>query len=171
MAAVLVVSNFLVQFPLGDWLTLAAFTYPAVFLVTDCVNRFSGADKAARVALFGFVFGVPLSFAFNALTAAEGEVFDAVRISVASGMAFAAAQAVDIAVFSRLRRRAWWLPPVASSVPASVLDTGLFFGLAFFATEVPWVRLAAGDLLVKGAMVFLLLLPYRWFVYRGRCAA
>ena len=73
-------------------------------------------------------------------------------------MAFAVAQAVDIAVFSRLRRRVWWLPPVASSVPASVLDTGLFFGLAFFATEVPWVRLAAGDLLVKGAMVFILLL-------------
>ena len=39
MAAVVVASNILVQFLLGDWLTWGAFTYPIAFLVTDVMNR------------------------------------------------------------------------------------------------------------------------------------
>ena len=46
MAAVLTVSNYLVQFPVGDWMTWAAFTYPLAFLVTDCVNRAADARGA-----------------------------------------------------------------------------------------------------------------------------
>jgi hypothetical protein len=54
------------------------------------------------------------------------------RIALASGAAFLAGQLVDIAVFDRLRRRsAWWLPPLASSLASSALDTALFFSLAF----------------------------------------
>lgn len=167
MAAVLVASNYLVQFPAGDWLTLAAFTYPLAFLVTDCVNRAAGAAAAARVAAFGFLFGVPLSFAFNLLTAADpAGAAAAGRIAIASGIAFAAAQAADIAIFHRLRRAAWWLPPLASSAPASVLDTALFFSLAFAGTAVPWPQLAIGDLAVKALMLALLLPPYRILTHR-----
>ncbi|MGA0715602.1 MAG: VUT family protein, partial [Gemmobacter sp.] len=46
MAAVVVASNILVQVLVGDWLTLAAFTYPLAFLVTDLTNRLRGAAAA-----------------------------------------------------------------------------------------------------------------------------
>jgi len=58
MAAVVVVSNILVQFPvgytiggvnLGDVLTWGAFTYPAAFLITDLTNRVFGVKKARLV--------------------------------------------------------------------------------------------------------------------------
>ncbi len=167
MGLVLVVSNYLVQFPVGDWLTLAAFTYPIAFLVTDCVNRIAGIRTAAKVAVFGFVFGVPLSFLFNIVTAADGSWFDSGRIALASGVAFACAQMVDILIFSRVRNHSsWWLPPVLSSAPASVLDTSLFFFLAFVGADFPWVTLAIGDLAIKALMVLVLLFPYRLFMHR-----
>ena len=58
MAAVLTVSNYLVQFPVGDWMTWAAFTYPLAFLVTDCVNRAADAATARRVVLLLVLFSV-----------------------------------------------------------------------------------------------------------------
>ncbi|MCH9704854.1 MAG: queuosine precursor transporter [Proteobacteria bacterium] len=170
MAITLVVSNYLVQFPLGDWLTLAAFTYPIAFLVTDCVNRSAGVSVAAKVALFGFIFGVPLSLAFNYFTATDGGWLAAVRIAAASGMAFAIGQGTDIAIFNRLRKRAWWLPPLFSSLPASILDTALFFSLAFAGTDVPWVTLAWGDLAIKALMLLLLLPPYRLLTKQWKIA-
>ena len=183
MAAVVVASNVLVQFPvsgvlgplvLADLLTWGAFTYPVAFLVTDLVNRRLGAAAARRVVLVGFAIAVALSFAFATP-----------RIAIASGTAFLVAQLLDVAVFDRLRGRAWWQPPLASSLIGSAVDTLLFFSLAFAASlavlgasdpfaveqapflgvlalEVPrWMSWAAGDLAVKLLVAVALLAPYR----------
>lgn len=171
MGIVLVVSNYLVQFPLGDWVTWAAFTYPIAFLVTDCVNRIAGSVLAAKVAIFGFAFGVPLSFIFNVTAAPDAAWFESGRIALASGVAFACAQMIDILIFSKLRKHSsWWLPPVFSSAPASIIDTSLFFFLAFVGVDFPWVTLAIGDLAIKALMVILLLFPYRLFLQRLNAA-
>ena len=61
MMAVVVASNYLVQFPLNDWLTWGAFTYPVAFLVTDLTNRAVGASAARRVAWAGFAIAVLVS--------------------------------------------------------------------------------------------------------------
>ena len=50
MAAVIVLSNVLVQHPINDWLTWGAFSFPVVFLVTDLTNRSLGPTAARRVA-------------------------------------------------------------------------------------------------------------------------
>ena len=171
MAATLVAANYFVQFPIGAWLTWAAVIYPLTFLVTDCVNRAAGTAAAARVAVAGFVLGVPISFAVNFLTSDHGNWVTSVRIALASGAAFAVTQAVDIHIFSRLRRMRWWVPPLLSSAPAAALDTVLFFSLAFAGTKVPWVTLATGDMGVKLLMAFLMLLPYRVFISFARGAA
>ena len=47
MAAVVLASNVLVQFLLGDWLTWGALTYPLAFLVTDVTNRLHGPRRRA----------------------------------------------------------------------------------------------------------------------------
>ena len=61
MAIIVMASNILVQFLLGDWLTWGAITYPFAFLVTDLMNRFYGVRAARRVVLCGFVVGVVCS--------------------------------------------------------------------------------------------------------------
>ena len=62
MATIVVASNILVQFLLGDWLTWGAFTYPFAFLVTDVMNRAFGVKTARRVVFAGFVVGLICSF-------------------------------------------------------------------------------------------------------------
>ena len=171
MAAVLTVSNYLVQFPVGDWMTWAAFTYPLAFLVTDCVNRAADAATARRVVVVGFVFGVPLSFFFNYYfpagdVAAADIVIVAARIAFASGAAFAAAQLLDVTIFDRFRRAAWWLPPLASSMPSSLLDTALFF---FWLLLIPMCRGSAWPSVIlpsKRRWRFCLLPSYRFIVWR-----
>ena len=155
MAAVVVASNVLVQHPLpfwglGDWLTWGAFSYPVAFLVTDLTNRRFGAAGARRVVYIGFPIAVLLSWGLADF-----------RIAAASGTAFLTAQLLDVFVFDRLRRRAWWQAPAASSLFGSAVDTALFFSLAFAFTEVPWVTLALGDFAVKLVMAALLLVPFR----------
>ena len=169
MAAVIALSNYLVLVPVNDWLTWGHFSYPLAFLVTDCANRAAGARTAARVVAAGFLFGVPLSFVVNAAFPhpdAADPLFTAARIAGASGAAFLAGQALDVAVFNRLRKAAWWKAPAASSAAGSVADTFLFYALAFAGGDAPWTTWALGDLGVKMAMLVVLLPPYRLFVLR-----
>src|SRR5690606_28380454 len=117
LAAVVVASNILVQYPftpfgLGDLLTWGAFTYPFAFLVTDLSNRWLGPRVTRRVILVGFVAAVALSV-----------MLATPRIAIASGSAFLAAQFVDIAVFDRLRQGRWWRAPLVSTLIGSALDT------------------------------------------------
>ena len=124
MAFVVVLSNWAVQFPINEWLTWGAFTYPVVFLVTDLTNRALGPAAARRVAWAGFAVAVLVSLALAPW-----------RIAVASGTAFIVAQLLDIMAFNRLRRMSWWQAPLIGSVLASMVDTALFFWLAFSGTE------------------------------------
>ena len=149
MALVILASNILVNILINDWLTWGAITYPFAFLITDLTNRRFGAKDARTVVFAGFAVGVAASL-----------YFADPRIAMASGTAFLVAQLIDVSVFDKLRQKQWWVAPFASSVLGSVLDTYLFFGLAFFATEVPWVQLATGDLGVKWAVALLALIPY-----------
>lgn len=155
MALVVALSNWLVQFPLGNWLTWGALSYPLSFLVSDITIRLQGPGPARRVVFAGFAVGVVLS----AWLAGP-------RIAAASGTAFLAGQLLDIAVFQRLRAGAWWRPPLVGSVVGSAVDTGLFFSLAFAGTDIPWPTLAAGDLGVKLALALLFLAPFRLAVAR-----
>ena len=150
MLVVIVSSNYLVQFPLDHWLTWGAFTFPVAFLVTDLTNRAVGATAARRVAWTGFAIAVVVSLALAPW-----------RIAVASGTAFIIGQLLDIVAFNRLRAMSWWKAPLIGSVVASVVDTGIFFFLAFAGSDMDWLTLAAGDLGIKWLMAALLLAPYR----------
>ena len=185
MAAVVAASNVLVQIRLGDWLTWGALTYPLAFLVTDVTNRLRGPRAARRVVLWGFAAGVACSAVGTQVEGAFGPLVTG-RVAIASGVAFLAAQTLDVAVFDRLRGGAWWRAPLVSTVVGSALDTGLFFTLAFssalalppamgdvaWADEaVPllgagpsaplWASLAVADWGVKMALALAALAPFR----------
>jgi queuosine precursor transporter len=150
MVAVVASSNIAVQYPINDWLTWGALTYPAAFLVTDLTNRRYGPQEARRVVMVGFALAVLLSI-----------LLAGPRIALASGTAFLTAQLLDILVFNRLRRLPWWQAPLISSGLASIWDTVVFFVLAFAGTGLPWITWGLGDLGVKAAMAVLLLMPFR----------
>jgi uncharacterized PurR-regulated membrane protein YhhQ (DUF165 family) len=150
MAVIVTASNILVQYPINDWLTWGAFSYPVSFLVTDLTNRRLGPSVARRVVYVGFALALGLSW-----------YFAAPRIAVASASAFLAAQLLDIFVFDRLRRAAWWRAPLISSLFGSALDTALFFSIAFAGTALPWISLGLGDFAVKVAMALVMLVPFR----------
>jgi len=150
MVLIVVSANVLVQYPLNDWLTWGALTYPISYLITDLTNRWFGAQAARRVVWSGFTVAVLIS-AWLATP----------RIALASGSAFLVSQLMDVTLFDRMRQRAWWQPPLLSSVLGSLVDTAIFFSLAFAGTQVPWVTLGIGDYGVKVVLALILLAPYR----------
>lgn len=195
MAAIVVASNILVQFLLLDGLlTWGAFTYPFAFLVTDIMNRVYGAGPARKVVFAGFVTGVICSLiGSQIMLQGDGYTYAAVplRVAVASGTAFLAAQLTDVAVFNRFRGGRWWRAPLVSTLVGSALDTALFFTIAFSASitlfgpeadaaiswawdpspfmltgpDAPlWVSLAFADWLVKLLLALVALVPFRVIV-------
>jgi uncharacterized integral membrane protein (TIGR00697 family) len=193
MAAIVVASNILVQFLFGQWLTWGAFTYPLAFLVTDVTNRLYGPQAARRVVLAGFGVGLLCSVAGTQISGEFGPLVTW-RIAIGSGLAFLTAQLLDVAVFDRLRRGAWWRAPLVSSLVGASLDTAIFFTVAFSAALVflapsvdvgwanaalpllgvgpvapLWVSLALADLGVKLLLALAALVPFRMLV--GRAAA
>jgi len=162
MGAVVLISNYLVQFPieyynLQELLTYGAFSYPVAFLITDLANRSYGKIVARKIVYFGFIIGVTFTLFFSTNFAD----LISVRIAIGSGVAFMVAQLVDVQIFDKLRKKIWFVAPLTSSLIGSTVDTFLFFSIAFYATGVPWVTLSFGDLAVKIFVALVMLIPFR----------
>ena len=187
MGLIVVLSNILVQFRLGNWLTYGAITYPFAFLINDLTNRFYGSRAARQVLYTGFVVGVVCSFAGSQLQGEFGPLVT-LRIAIASGLAFLTAQFLDIIVFDKLRNYKWWIPPAVSRTVGAIVDTVIFFFIAFsstasvidtrydvswaveltpilrFGPNFPlWVSLASADFFVKLVLIIFALFPF-WLV-------
>ena len=196
MAIIVVASNILVQYPIGQWLTWGAFTYPFAFLVSELVNRFQGPKAARRVVYAGFAVGLICSVIGTQIIGEFGPLVT-LRVAIGSGAAFLIGQLLDVTVFDKLRRSAWWRAPFLGSFFGSSVDTVLFFTLAFssafiwldpasdvswaaaqvpllgFGPEVPlWVSLGAADFCVKVAVDLIALIPFRLAIakYTSRTA-
>ena len=69
-------------------------------------------------------------------------------------------------IFDKLRRRSWYVAPLTSSIIGSILDTFIFFSIAFYNTDVPWVTLSLGDLFVKLLVALTMLIPFKILITR-----
>ena len=169
MGVVIIISNYLVQFPINkfnlqDILTYGAFSYPITFLITDLANRRFGKQEARKLVYIGFTAGILLTI----FVSTNFQDIISIRIAAGSGTAFLVAQLIDIEIFQRLRKNKWFVAPITSSVIGSVVDTFLFFSIAFLGTGISWITLAFGDLLVKLLMAFLMLIPFRLLIFKVR---
>ena len=167
MGIIVVISNYLVQFPvqkfgLSEVLTYGAFSYPVTFFITDLANRAYGKIAARKVVYIGFVIGILLTL----FVSTNFSDIISIRIAIGSGVAFFVAQNLDVQVFDSLRKKSWFIAPLASSTLGSITDTFLFFSIAFYATEIPWVSLALGDLAVKLLITLIMLIPFRLLLKR-----
>lgn len=162
MGVVVLLSNYLVQFPvnylgLSEILTYGAFSYPITFLITDLANRAYGKIVARKVVFIGFVIGILLTL----FVSTNFSDIISVRIAIGSATAFFVAQNLDVQIFDRLRKKIWFIAPLSSSIIGSITDTFLFFSIAFYSTGIPWVTLAIGDLAVKVLITLIMLIPFR----------
>ncbi len=178
---IIIASNYLVQLPVtlfGLHTTWGAFSFPLVYVATDLTARVLGAPAARRVVRRVMLPALVLSYAISVLfrdgafagvgTLAHFDLF-VFRIALGSFIAYAVGQMLDITVFSRLRAtlagsRQWWLAPAASSVLGNLIDSVLFFSIAFYASSDPfmaahWVEIAAVDYVVKLIMAALGIVP------------
>ena len=193
MATIVVASNILVQFFIGNWLTWGAFTYPFAFLVTDLINRMYGPSDARRVVFFGFAVGIVCSLVGTQINIEIAPDFMApavtLRIAIGSATAFLCAQLLDVAIFDRLRHGTWWSAPLISTLVGSTIDTVIFFFISFsfmmtsllgsdhnidFFNEIVmgplgfeqtrWIATAMVDWSVKVSIALIALIPFRIIV-------
>ena len=162
MGVVVLLSNYLVQFPVQYYglekvLTYGAFSYPVAFLITDLANRSYGKMIARKIVYIGFVIGI----IFTILFSTNFTDLISIRIAIGSGLAFLIAQLLDVQIFDRLRKKKWYVAPLTSSLIGSTVDTFIFFSVAFYGTGVPWVTLSFGDLSIKVFVALIMLIPFR----------
>ena len=162
MGVVVLSSNYLVQFPikyynLEEILTYGAFTYPIAFLITDLANRSYGKLVAKKIVYIGFIIGIVFTLFFST----NFSDLISVRIAIGSGTAFIIAQLLDVKIFDQLRNKKWFVAPLTSSFIGSIVDTFLFFSISFYGTEIPWITLSFGDLVIKILVTLIMLIPFR----------
>ena len=165
MAFVVVLSNYLVQFPINHFglenlLTYGALSYPVAFLITDLSNRRYGKNVAKKIVGIGFLLGIFLTLYFST----NYSDLISIRIAIGSGSAFLVAQLVDVNVFDKLRNKIWFLAPLTSSLVGSSIDTFLFFSISFYGTGINWITLCFGDLFVKIFVALMMLIPFRFLL-------
>jgi len=167
MALFVVASNFLVQFPINffgmqEILTYGAVSYPLTFLITDLSNRRFGKIVARKIVYLGFFLGIFLTLFFST----NFSDLISIRVAIGSGTAFLVAQLLDVQIFDRLRNKVWFVAPFVSSLIGSLVDTFLFFFIAFYGTSLNWLTLGIGDFFVKMIMALIMLIPFRMFMSR-----
>ncbi|WP_263807333.1 7-cyano-7-deazaguanine/7-aminomethyl-7-deazaguanine transporter [Klebsiella pneumoniae] len=170
-------SNYLVQLPIsifGFHTTWGAFSFPFIFLATDLTVRIFGAPLARHIIFAVMVPALAISYGISALFyMGEWQGFAALgtfnlfvaRIAVASFMAYALGQILDVHVFNRLRQsRRWWLAPTASTLFGNISDTVAFFFIAFWRSPDPfmaahWGEIALVDYSFKVLISIIFFLP------------
>ncbi|WP_339489159.1 7-cyano-7-deazaguanine/7-aminomethyl-7-deazaguanine transporter [Pseudomonas sp. EL_65y_Pfl2_R95] len=174
---IIIASNYLVQLPItlfGWHTTWGAFSFPFIFLATDLTVRLLGKAPArkviARVMLPALVasYGVSVLFkdgTFSGFAALQEFNVFVGRIALASFCAYVLGQLLDIQVFDRMRRlRQWWVAPTASTILGNLLDTFVFFSIAFWQSSDPfmaehWVEIASVDYAIKLTVSLVLFVP------------
>ena len=163
---IIAISNYLVQFPINIFgldYTIGTFTFPIIVLATDLTVRLSNARNARKVIGFAFVPAFIISY-----------IFADFRIAIASVLAYSIGQLLDVFVFSKVRDRVgddglnlssyWYLAPAVSTFFAQLIDTYLFYGVAFYNSTDDFMRenwdlIAFNDFILKLAVCYLAFLP------------
>lgn len=180
---IITISNYLVQItfeinvPATDWIiptTWGTFTFPFIFLATDLTVRVFGAELARKIIFVVMLPALLVSYVisvlffetqfqgFNALSEFNFFVF---RIALASFSGYVVGQLLDVFVFNKLRQgKSWWLAPMCSTVLGTLIDTFVFFAVAFYESSDEymaehWFTIGSVDYAFKLFVSLLLFLP------------
>lgn len=164
---IVAVSNYLVQIKFdlfGHPLSMAAFVFPLVVVLTDLTVRLMGKETGRAVISLAFIPAIIVSMAVVKLGGAPDSV--AFRIGLGSGVAYFVSNLLDVYVFQYLREKysTWWIAPALSSVVSTFLDTYAFFFTAFAGGEnefmaANWHIVATNNSISKVLVSLLVILP------------
>lgn len=138
----------LMPFIFGTHLSVAVFSFPVVFLMTDVIGEVYGARIAKLFVLAGFIstalfiaysflsIAMPWSAAGDWVHKSYNQVFGmSIRIAVASLAAFLIAEYQDVLTFfffkSKMGEKMFWLRSFLSNLWSQFLDTTIFMVIAF----------------------------------------
>ncbi len=138
----------IMPFIFGSHLSVAVFSFPVVFLMTDVVGEVYGKRVAKFFVLAGFIstalfilysfisLSMPWSLAGEWARAGYNQIFGiSARISIASLLAFLIAEYQDVLAFFFFRKRwgekLFWLRSFLSNLWSQLLDTVIFTLVAF----------------------------------------
>jgi uncharacterized integral membrane protein (TIGR00697 family) len=177
------ISNYLVQLPLilGQVkTTYGSFSYPIIFLITDITIRIYGASFARKILFLVMLPALIASYCislvfFGGHYVGFNNIFMpnifVLRIVIASISAYIFGQLLDIFVFNKLRASSkWWLAPMFSTIFGTLLDSIIFFSIAFvYSSNIfmanNWVEIALIDSVIKIIVSIFIMLPaYRTVV-------
>ncbi|MEG9480753.1 7-cyano-7-deazaguanine/7-aminomethyl-7-deazaguanine transporter [Mannheimia sp. HC-2023] len=180
---IITISNYLVQItfeikvPFTDWViptTWGTFTFPFIFLATDLTVRVFGAELARKIIFLVMLPALLISYIISVLFfETEFQGFAALsefnlfvfRIALASFSGYVVGQFLDIFVFNRLRQgKSWWLAPMCSTIFGTLIDTFVFFAVAFYKSSDEymaehWFTIGSVDYAFKLFVSLLLFLP------------
>jgi uncharacterized PurR-regulated membrane protein YhhQ (DUF165 family) len=132
---IIAISNYIVQFKIdiaGNPLSVAAFTFPLVVVLTDLTVRLLGKQTGRAVITLAFIPAIIVSMLVVLAGGAPESV--AFRIGLGSGVAYFVSNLLDVYVFQYFREKytTWWIAPTLSAVASTFIDTYAFFFTAFY---------------------------------------
>ena len=165
---IIAISNYIVQFtidvPAFGALSIAAFTFPLVVVLTDLTVRLMGKQTGRAVISLAFIPAIVVSILIVLSSGAPSSV--ATRIGLGSGMAYFVSNLLDVYVFQYFREKyqTWWIAPTLSSIVSTFLDTFTFFFVAFAGGENQfmaehWAEVATNNSLSKILVSLVVILP------------
>ncbi|MCH9716977.1 MAG: 7-cyano-7-deazaguanine/7-aminomethyl-7-deazaguanine transporter [Gammaproteobacteria bacterium] len=171
------ISNILVQFPFevfGYHTTWGAFTYPVIFIITDLTTRIFNANAARNIIFYSMIPGLVMSYIIASYVGTGDEQVSGglfvihpmpLRIAFACFIAYTVSQLLDIFVFQKLRNHmSWCFAPAISSTVANLIDTILFFSVAFYHCSNSflsqhWLEIAMVDMFFKVTISLIAFVP------------
>lgn len=150
-ALIIVASNYLVGIQISNTaLTYGALTYPFSFLLMEVLSeKYNRADvlKCLRA-------GLIIAF-FPSLFIAESYL-----IAIASIVAFFTSQFLDVVIFFKLKQKyphAWWLRGSITPIFVQLVDTMIFFHIAFLSSQphMQVLLMAFSDYSIKIILAFI----------------
>lgn len=164
---IIAISNYIVQFKIdiaGHPLSIAAFTFPLVVVLTDLTVRLVGKQTGRAVIGLAFIPAIVASILIVLASGAPASV--AFRIGLGSGMAYFVSNLLDVYVFQYFRERfqTWYIAPTLSAIVSTFIDTYTFFGTAFAGGADPymsehWFEVATNNSISKIVISLLVILP------------
>ncbi len=165
--SIITISNVLVSIPIeiyGFKITWAAFSFPLVVVATDLTIRLIGKSMAQKTITFSFPFAIISSVLILYLE--NNPVSVALRIGVASGLAYAIGILIDINAFQFIRQKysSWWIAPSLSTIVSNVIDSYTFFFTAFYNSDDSymaqnWLEIAGTQTVLKILIGLIFFLP------------
>ena len=164
---IIVVSNILVSIPVnfyGFKITWAAFCFPLVIVTTDLTTRLLGKSFAQNIIGYSFPFAILSSVILIYLN--DNPFSVALRIGIASGIAYAIGVLIDINAFQFIREKfsSWWIAPALSTIVSNIIDSYSFFFIAFYNSEdaymtINWFEICGTQTVIKILIGFVFFLP------------